>query len=110
MGKKCNFPPQKATTKPRPPDITSTAGIGRLGQKSARLVHPFLCSIYGAKCDHQKNMPRIWRYVAGKLVPLRPKAIKNELNFGKWTIKMVNNLCQNSYEFMSNFRVEKKVP
>ena len=87
-----------------------TAGIGRLDHKSARLVHPFLCSIYGAKCDHQKNMPRLWRYVASKLVPLRPKAIKNELNFGKWTIKMVNNLCQNSYEFMSNFQVEKKFP
>ena len=31
-----------------------TAGIGRLAHKSARLVHPFLCSIYGARSDHQK--------------------------------------------------------
>ena len=34
-----------------------TAGIGIMGLFSARLVHSFLCSIYGVKNDSSKNMP-----------------------------------------------------
>ena len=60
-----------------------TAGIGRMGLFSARLVHFFLCSIYGVKNEHQKNMPQLRRYVASSLVPLRPKVIKYGLRFLK---------------------------
>ena len=92
------------------PFILSTAGIGRMGLFSARLVHSFLCSIYGVKNDHQKNMPRLQHYVANSLVPLRPKAIKYGLTFRKWTIRNISKLCQNSITFLLNFQFEKKVP
>ena len=87
-----------------------TAGIGRMGLFSARLVHFFLCSIYGVKNEHQKNMPQLRRYVASSLVPLRPKVIKYGLRFLKWTIRNVSTLCQNLINFILNFQFEKKVP
>ena len=73
----------------------NTAVTGRLGLKSARLGHSSLCSIYETKNDSPKNMKVLWRTVVSKLLPLRPKVIKNELNFRKWTIKKFNNFCQN---------------
>ena len=85
-----------------------TAGIGRMGLFSARLVHFFLCSIYGVKNEHQKNMPQLRRYVASSLVPLRPKAIKYGLTFRKWTIRNISKLYQNSITFLLNFPFEKK--
>ena len=88
----------------------TTAGIGRMGLFSARLVHFFLCSIYGVKNEHQKNMPQLRRYVASSLVPLRPKVIKYGLRFLKWTIRNVSTLCQNLINFILNFQFEKKVP
>ena len=90
--------------------IVNTAGIGRMGLFSARLVHFFLCSIYGVKNELQKNMPQLWRYVLSSLVPLQPKAIKYGLTFRMWTIRNVSKLCQNSITFLLNFQFEKKVP
>ena len=81
----------------------STVEIGRLRRNSARLRHSALCSIYGAKKDLPKNSMVLWSSVVSKLLPLWPKEIKNELNFRKWTIKKINNLCQNSIKFMLNF-------
>ena len=83
--------------------LGGTVEIGRLRRNSARLRHSALCTIYGAKTDLPKNMMVLWHPVVGKLLPLRPKVIKNELNFRKWTIKKVNNLCQNFIKFMLNF-------
>ena len=81
-----------------------------MGLFSARLVHSFLCSIYGVKNDSPKNMPWLRRYVANSLVPLRPKVIKYGLRFLKWTIRNVSKLWRNSIEFTLNFQFEKKVP
>ena len=85
-----------------------SAGIGRMGLFSTRLVHFFLCSIYGVKNEHQKNMPQLRRYVASSLVRLWPKVIKYGLRFLKWTIRNVSKLCQNSINFILNFQFEKK--
>ena len=87
-----------------------TAGIGRMGLFSARLVHSFLCSIYGVKNDHQKNMSWLQCYVANSLVPLWPKVIKYGLKFRMWTIRNFSKFCWNSINFILNFQVEKKVP
>ena len=81
----------------------STVEIGRLRRNSARLRHSALCSIYGVKTDLPKNSRVLWSSVVSKLLPLQPKVINNKLNFMKWTIKEVNNFCQNSIKFMLNF-------
>ena len=65
----------------------STAGIARMVRKSARLVHLLLCYIYGAKMETLKNMTSPCSFVVDNEGILRPKAIKNEFKFRKWTTR-----------------------
>ena len=106
--KACNTPQIQSFTSFCKYHSLPTAGIGIMGLFSARLVHSFLCSIYGVKNDSPKNMPWLRRYVANSLVPLRPKVIKYGLRFLMWTIRNVSKLCRNSINFILNFQFEKK--
>ena len=89
---------------------THTVESHRLERNFCRLERLLLCSIYETKKRTWKKMAWLWGFLAGNQGILQPKAIKNELKFRKWTTKKANRLHWNSFEFMMNFHVEKKVP